>query len=175
MSPGSQECPRNEALEVVVLLAVRITAHDIHHFLHTTTNARATVKRRPQASTTPQPAVIQHLRQLEAGVFEAKVATGGDSQQEPEVDVNEVALVIVHHVAVVAVLDLQDETNHGVRRKGSHQVASRRFELLAVLAAKLVLEVLVQRGEFLLADFVARGAARHDLDDATSSHGLASA
>lgn len=47
-----------------------------------------------------------YLGQLEAGVLEAQVAAGRDAEEEAKVDVDQVPLIVVHDVAVVAVLDL---------------------------------------------------------------------
>lgn len=57
---------------------------------------------------------LRHLMaELEGSTLKAQVASGADLQDEAKVDVNDVALVVQHDVAVVAVLGLQQQHEYG--------------------------------------------------------------
>ena len=72
----------------------------------------------------------RHLvRQLEGGALEAHVAARGDLQDEPEVDVHQVALPVDEDVAVVAVLGLQQVAGHGVPAQVDFTLISQKSTL----------------------------------------------
>mmetsp|Transcript_27462 Transcript_27462/g.47406 ORF Transcript_27462/g.47406 Transcript_27462/m.47406 type:complete len:345 (+) Transcript_27462:427-1461(+) len=141
--PAGEIRPDAQVHEVAKVLGVRATAHDLDHL----------------------------LGELERSALKPEVAPRRDVEDEPEVDVYDVAIFIDEDVAVVAVLDLQDEADHRVGGHGQDEVAPRPLEIDGVLVAILLEKVLVQGALGHLAQHVAALRPRHHLDDAAAWSG----
>ena len=77
---------------------------------------------------------------------------------------NDVPLLVNHDVAVVSVLDLEQEPDDRVGRHRLDEVLSRRLELLGRLVAVLVLEEGVEALVGLPTDLVSGLGVRNALD-----------
>ena len=102
--------------EELIGLCVHITAHDIDEL----------------------------LGELEVGALEPHVLARRPVEDEPEVDVDDVAPIVDHDVAIVTVLDLKDIAHYGVGWETLYEVQPRQLELCWLLSAKLLKEVLIK-------------------------------
>ena len=112
-----------------------------------------------------------HLgRELEGGALEADAA-GGDVKAEAKVNVQDVAGVVNHDVAVVPVLELQQVADHAVGGHALDKVAPRFLKRNRLLAAKLGQKVVVQPVDGFAAEHVARHGIREHVDDTAAGRG----
>lgn len=79
----------------------------------------------------------------------------------------DVSVDIQHDVAVVSVLDLDQEADHAVGGHRHDEVPPRRLELFRVFVAVLLQEVLVHADVRLSTELVSRFRVRHTLDHST--------
>lgn len=83
----------------------------------------------------------------------------------------DVAILVDHYVAIVAILDLQQIPNQRVGGHGLDKVGPGCLELLGALVAILMLEILGQAAVRLPAELVPRLGIGHALDDAALEGG----
>ncbi|GIX64560.1 arginyl-tRNA synthetase family protein [Babesia caballi] len=116
------------------------------------------------------PDAAQHvghvLGELEGGLLELHVGGGGGPQEEPEVDVQDVALAGDEQVAVVPVLDLEQVAEQRVAGQRVDEVVHGAVELGAAARAELAQKVVLQSAPVGLADAVAAHAVLDEADDA---------
>jgi len=105
------------------------------------------------------------LGQLEIGRLEAHVFAGRPVEDESEVDVDEMALLIDHDIAIMSVLDLQDVADDAVGSETLGEIESCLLELLGRLAAISLQEVLVKVDLVSFAELVATVGVWYALDD----------
>ena len=103
--------------------------------------------------------------QFEGCFLEFNAFAGGVREEEAEIDVDYVTVFVDHDVAVVAVLDVEDIADEGIRGKGLDEVEASSFIALRGLRAKVVEKVVLKTvhaiGELLL--------------DAVNTHGVVDA
>eukprot|EP00128_Syssomonas_multiformis_P006596 Colp12_sorted_trinity150504_noHs@11282 len=115
--------------------------------------------------------------ELPGRLLHAECLAGSEAEHEAEVDVDDVAHVVDHHVAVVAVLDAQRVRHDAVAGHGRHVVVDRRAEGgglgLALHEAIGGLEVLAQRAlvALLLLQAVQGHGVGDQLDEARGLRG----
>lgn len=109
--------------------------------------------------------VNELLGQFEIGALKAHVFARGPIEDEPEIDVDDVAPIIDHDVAIVSVLDLKDVANHRIGREGFYEVEPCKLEFIAVLVPELFEEILVQIDLKGLAQLISRVGVRYTLND----------
>jgi hypothetical protein len=97
------------------------------------------------------------------GLFHLDTLARRNTQQKPEVDVNQVALNVDHDVPIVTVFYLQNVADKRVRSKAVAKVISRLLVSLRS-AAILLCEVVLERGVRLL-DFLFECVNAHGIID----------
>ena len=110
------------------------------------------------------------LGQLHVGL-EGHVTPGAALEHEAEVDVDDVALLVHHDVAVVSVLDLQQELEDAVSRHGGDEVPPGGLESRGGFVSVFLEKVGVEVGVRLPAQLVPGLGVRDALDDATARLG----
>ncbi len=109
---------------------------------------------------------LRHLvAQLEVCALEFHVLSGRDLQDEPEIDVHEMALGVDEDVAVVSILALQQKTGDGIACFGNHEVVPSGFESRRPRRPEFPLKDLVQTAIRRLTQGRSRFAVRHHFDD----------
>ena len=109
-------------------------------------------------------------RQLERGPLELDSA-GGNVEAEAEVDVQDVARVVDHDVAVMPVLELQQVGDDAVGGHALDEVVPSLLEPDRVLAAVLRGKVIVETVDRLPANHVAGNGVGQHVDDAAAGGG----
>ena len=111
--------------------------------------------------------VNELLSEFEVGRFEAHVAPRGPVKDEAEIYVDQVARLINHNIAVVAVFDLQNVAHYAVGCQASREVESGLLELRRSLASISFQEVLVKINLESFAKLIAAVRVRDHLNQAT--------
>jgi hypothetical protein len=87
---------------------------------------KGAVTQRPKHAKQVRIGTIQHVhkvfRELERGRFKACILARRRQKKEPKIDVNQVTPVVKQDVTVVAILDLKQKANHGIRSKALTKV-----------------------------------------------------
>ena len=143
VEPRSQKRLDAQLLEPAEGLRARGAAHDGDHF----------------------------ARQLERRPLEADPA-GGDVEAEAEIDVQDVACIVDHDVAVVPVLELQQVGDDAVGGHALDEVVPSLLETDRVFAPILRCEVVVETVDRFSAEHIAgNGVGQHVDDTATGGGG----
>lgn len=104
------------------------------------------------------------------GEFEGRTlefdATGGDVKAESKIDVNDMASIVNHDVAVVSVFELQQEADNTVRGHGLDKVAACGLEADAVFVAVAADEVVIEPVDGFTTQHVARDGVWQHINDA---------
>lgn len=100
--------------------------------------------------------------------LEADVATGRAFDHEPEVDVNDVSVLVEHQIAIVSIFDLNKKHEQTVAGHGHDEIATRALKFGRVGSSVLVQKVLIQIGGRLTSDLIARVRLGHTFDHAAA-------
>jgi len=122
----------------------------------------------------PAEDVDEFLGELEVRALKAHVFAWRPVKDKAKVNVNYMASIVNHDVAIMAVLDLKDVAHDRVGRETLNEVEASHLELSCVLVSELLKEVLVEINLERLAELVSAVGVRHALDDAAEGLVIAS-
>lgn len=105
------------------------------------------------------------MTELEGNRLQTHVFAGRPVEDEPKVDVHQMAVLVNQDVAVVTILDLQDVRDDSVCSQRIDEVESCSLEFIGALRPIPLQEVLVQIQLKSLAQLVTRLRVGHDFDD----------